>query len=81
MDVRAAGGVRRAIRRRVIHEARATRWIHALPAESIECFVDRRRSYRVRQRSSTSTAERARDTQQQITVLLARSALLRQWSR
>ncbi len=30
------------------------------------------------QRSSTSTAERARDTQQQITVLLARSALLRQ---
>lgn len=33
------------------------------------------------QRSSTSTAERARDTQQQITVLLARSALLRQWSR
>lgn len=33
------------------------------------------------QRSRTSTAERARDTQQQITVLLARSALLRQWSR
>ncbi len=30
------------------------------------------------QRSSTSTGERARDTQQQITVLLARSALLRQ---
>lgn len=29
-------------------------------------------------RSRTSTAERARDTQQQITVLLARSALLRQ---
>lgn len=43
--------------------------------------VDRRGNTVARsahQRSSTSTAERARDTQQQITVLLARSALLRQ---
>lgn len=69
---------------RLPHDATAVAECPSPARLYISQSVDRRGNMAARsahQRSSTSTAERARDTQQQITVLLARSALLRQWSR